>query len=73
MASDARDSINFKHNPSQGSKKKTVLLMRKTFVDKKGKLLGDNMGMIKEDDRNSRRSQGLLNYKDEISPSPNAI
>ena len=42
--------------------------MRKAFVDKKGKLLGDNMAMIKEDDRNSRRSQGFLGYKDEISP-----
>ena len=74
IASDARDSINFKHNPSNspdktdGPKKKTVLLMRKAFVDKKGKLLGDNMAMIREDDRNSRRSQGFLGYKDEISP-----
>jgi hypothetical protein len=72
------DGINFKLNPSnnpdkthEGSRKfKKVLIMRKAYVDKKGKLLGDSrMADIKEETNpNSRRSLGFLGYKDDISP-----
>ena len=60
-----RDSVNLVNNPAspqKDEKKKKVLLMKKAFVDKKGKLIGEEWKNEKEglESYYSRRSIDFL-------------